>query len=382
MPFVARFHHMLEKKFDTLNRIEISRSALIHNFDFFAGFTKQQIIPVLKGNGYGHGLELVAKILSQRQFPYLAVDSYYEARQIRKLSRQPVLILGMIKPGNFARLRYDNFAFVVQDEATIHALGATKRRLKVHLECNTGMNRYGVGPAEVGAFVKLIQNYSNLELEGIMSHLADADGVDESTVDQAVQQFDHCVETARAAGATPTLLHIAQTAGSVRAKSQYANAVRLGLGLYGVNPFVRTHPCYDRLQHGLCPALRLTSTVTKVIDLDKGDRVGYNYTFTAPKKMAIGVLPIGYYEGINEQFGNHGIVKIGDTDCPIVGRACMNIMMISLDGIKARIGDEVVIYSNTPSDRNTIEALASEYDLFRYGLLARLSKDIRRIVVE
>jgi len=371
----------LEKDYITHSRIEVSRSAILHNLDLFAQLSGQQVIPVLKGNAYGHGIKLVAKALKGRKLPYIAVDGYFEALRIREVSSQPVLIMGSIRPENYRRLTYNNFAFVVHDRASIEALGKTRKRLKVHLEVNTGMNRYGVKPHELDALVGLIQSYKNLELEGVMSHLADSDGDDPATVSTAVAQFDACVETVRATGANPTLLHIAQSAGSFKAASRYANAIRVGVGLYGINPFPHEHTLHTQLKE-LRPALKLISTVTKVIQLDKGDKVSYNYTFTAPKVMSIGILPLGYYEGVNRQLSNTGIIKIGDHYAPIVGRICMNHTMVDLGKTAAQVGDEVTIYSDDRADKNSIDVLAHDHGLFNYNLLTSLSHDVRRVLVE
>ena len=136
----------------------------------------------------------------------------------------------------------------------------------------------------------------------------------------------------------------------------------------------------------LKPALRLVSTITKVIQLKKGDRVSYNYTFTAPKDMTIGVLPIGYYEGAWAAARGAGLetgtVKIGGKFTPIVGRVCMNHSMISLEGINAKVGDEVVIYSDNPANANAIDNIAAEHGLFNYNLLTSLSSDVRRVLVD
>ncbi len=370
-----------EKDFATHNLIEVSRSALIHNLDFFAQLSERKIIPVLKGNAYGHGINLVAKALKDQKLPYIAVDGYFEALRIREVSSQPILIMGAILPDNFAKIKYDEFTFVVQDQATIKALAKTGKHVKVHLECNTGMNRYGANLAEVSDLTKLILNSKNLELEGVMSHLADSDGLDPATVDTAVEQFDACVELVRACGANPTILHVAQSAGSLKARSKYANAVRLGIGLYGVNPFPAGHNFHPKLTGQLHPALKLTSTITKVAQLNKGDRVSYNYTFTAFRSMKIGVLPLGYYEGVNRALSNVGVVKIGKTYAPIVGRVCMNHTMINLDGIEAQVGDKVVVYSNRSQDKNSIDSIANEHGLFSYNLLTALSSDVRRVLV-
>jgi alanine racemase len=378
---IDRWLRQFEKDFATQNRIEVSRSALVHNFDLFAGLTGKQIIPVLKANAYGHGLALVAEALKTRRFPYIAVDGYFEALRVREVSDQPVLIMGAIRAENFARLKYDKFAFVVQDAASIQALAKTGKYVKVHLECNTGMNRYGADPEDVAALTKLILRHKNLTLEGIMSHLADSDGKNEDTVRTAVALFGKCVETVRAAGADPALIHLGQSAGSLREDSRYANTIRLGIGLYGLNPFPATHPLYGQL-NDLRPALRFVATITKITDLQKGDKVSYNYTYEAPKGMKIAVLPVGYYEGVSRDLSNVGAMQIGADYTPIVGRVCMNHTMISLDGFNAKVGDEVVVYSNNAHDRNSIGTLATTHNLFAYSLLTSLSSEVHRELVK
>ena len=378
---VDDFLRKFEKDFATHNRIEVSKGALLYNFDLFAELSKKQVIPVLKGNAYGHGIEQAATALKDRKFPYIAVDGYFEALRVRKVSRQPVLVMGAIKPENFKKMRFDGFAFVVQDEATIRALGATKKRVRVHLECNTGMNRYGAEPDEIAHLTKLILGFSNLMLEGVMSHLADSDGDDATTVERAVRLFDTCVETVRAAGASPTMFHVAQTAGSLKAHSRYATAMRLGIGLYGINPFSPKHPAHATLKN-LRPALRFVSTITKTIDLKEGDQVSYNYTFTAPKPMKIAILPAGYYEGVNRALSNRGGVSYHEQYLPIVGRVCMNHTMIDLGKNPLHTGDEVIVYSTDPADKNSIDRIARDINLFNYNLLTALSPDVRRVLVQ
>ncbi len=371
-----------EKEYVTHNRIEVSKQAIRDNVELFKRLSGKQVIPVLKGNAYGHGIEIVAQALRGTKISYIAVDGYFEALRVREVSNQPVLVMGAILPENFKRIKYDGFTFVVHDEATIHALGKTGKHIKVHLECNSGMNRYGARPNELSQLTKLILNYRNLQLEGVMSHLADSDGNDPATVDAAVRLFDECVEVAQEAGANPTILHIAQSAGSLKAKSKYANTMRLGIGTYGINPFPADHPLHQELHNELRPALKLVSTITKIIPLEKDEKVSYNYTFTTPKDMKIGVLPLGYYEGVNRALSNAGFVKVGDSFTPIVGRVCMNHTMFSLDGIDAQVGDEVIVYSNNPNDKNSIDTIARERGLFSYNLLTALSSDVRRILVE
>ena len=155
-----------ERQFATHNSIEVSRSALIQNAQLFEKLSQKAVIPVLKGNAYGHGTELVATALKGESFPYVAVDGYFEALRIREVSKQPVLVMGAILPDNYARMKYDRFAFVAQDEAAIHAMGKTGKHIRVHLECNSGMNRYGASPKDMASLATIIGGVSQLELEG------------------------------------------------------------------------------------------------------------------------------------------------------------------------------------------------------------------------
>lgn len=375
-------HHLrrLEQPFSTHNQITVSSVALLHNYDLYRRLTKLDVIPVFKGNAYGHGIEQVATALTARSMPYIAVDGYFEALRIRAVCKQPVLVMGAIKPENFARIKLGGFTFVVHDIASIEALGRRGKPVKIHLEINTGMNRYGIEVDQIPAFVAAIAKYRHIQLEGVMSHLADADGEDLATVSAAAEKFDQAIERLMAQGLTPTMFHLAQSAGAPKVQSRYATAMRLGLGLYGVNPLSVSDPVHQQLAT-LRPALTLTSTITQTHDLKPGDQVSYNYTFTAPRPMRIGVLPLGYYEGVNRALSNAGHVTAPDHVLPIVGRVCMNHTMISLEGSSLGVGDGVTIISPNPSDPNSIAHTASSHNLFAYNLLTALSSDVRRVLV-
>lgn len=371
-----------EQPFDVFNTVEVSGRAIRSNIDFFKTRTGQAVIPVLKGNAYGHGIEHVAQAIPAGAVVRIAVDGYFEALRVLEASRHPVLVMGPILPQNYRHLRYDRVAYVVHDATTVTAIGDTGRMAQLHVEINSGMNRMGVKLEDLPALLKLIAAYPRLQIEGVMTHLADSDGTSQATVDDAVKLFDEAVELVRLAGFTPSLLHTAQTAASVRAHSEYANTLRLGIGTYGVNPFSPGHPQFDELQAGLKPALRLVSRIAKIIDLKAGDKVSYNYTFTAPRAMRIGVLPLGYYEGVNRALSNKGQVRFGDAWLPIVGRVCMNHTMIGLDDANAEVGDTVEVYGNRPGDPNAIDQIAVDCGLFNYNLLTSINADVRHILTK
>ncbi len=301
------------KRLRTYNRIEISGQALRANSRFFHTLTGGNVIPVLKGNAYGHGIPQVTAALNVDRpnwMPYLAVDSYAEALQVRQLSEIPVLILGKLLPFNVAYIDQRDFAFAVSDKQTIIALGKTHHHIKLHLELNSGMNRYGISPDAAEEYVKLIQKYPNLELEGVMSHLADSEGAASDASVRPVAIFDETIDTIEQLAGPIRFKHIAQTAGSVRVVSRHANTVRIGVGIYGVNPFSRDHFLHDRL-HDIRPSLCLVSTVSQIQEVGVGEGVGYNYNFRAQRPSRIAVLPIGYYEGVPSIFGS---TPFGGTD--------------------------------------------------------------------
>ena len=372
----------LGRRYKTLNLVELSRTAMLSNVRLVQ---KQHpafgIIPVLKSNAYGHGLNEVAVILNGADVPFLAVDGYFEAARIRRVSRQHLLVLGYIAPENASLLDTHRCSFVVQDTAMLAALGRLHRRVRVHVELNTGMNRLGLNTEELPGYLAVLKKYKHLELEGVMSHLADADNPDDDTLTrQQVAVFDRAVEQIAAQGFRPRYIHIAQTAGSTKVQSKYTNALRLGIGLYGINPLARADPQSMQLA-GLKPVLSLKSTIVKVINLKPGDVVGYNATFRTDKPMRIGVLPVGYYEGVPRELSNVGRFTAGRHTLPIVGRVSMNHTMVDLGASGAGVGDEVTVFSGDHTQPNAIAHIAADHGLFAYTLLTGIASSIRRKIV-
>ncbi|HEY1835430.1 MAG TPA: alanine racemase [Candidatus Saccharimonadales bacterium] len=365
-----------------LNRIELKRQAMLHNVMHIQkqhpGF---EIIPVLKANAYGHGLEQVAEILNGAACNYLAVDGYFEAAKIRDITKHRILVLGYVLPQNVRLLDTKRCSFVVQDVAGLTAFGKLGKPVRIHAEFNTGFNRLGVLPEELSEYLAALKKYPNLELEGVMTHLVDADNELDDSFDARQQElFDAHVAKILEAGFRPKLIHIAQTAGSTKIKSKYANAIRLGIGTYGVNPLLPQDPHYADLA-SLEAVLELKSTIIKTINLKKGDMVSYNATFAAPKPMRIGVLPLGYYEGVPRELSNKGCVTYNGKELPIVGRVCMNHTMIDLGQTNLKVGDEVTLISNDPAKSNSVAGMQKKHGLFPYTTMTSLASSVRREII-
>ncbi len=378
-----------ENPFEPFNVITISRSAVLHNFDYFSSLQpvhplrpESFVIPVLKSNAYGHGIIEIATILKSRDFPYIAVDGFFESLAIHSVSEQKVLVMGAIRPENFAGMDFKRLAIVVHDLATVEALGCLRKKIKVHVELETGMNRHGVSAKTLPAFLTKLAKYQLLDVEGVMTHLADADNPEDTMFnDEQAERFDTAVEEILKAGHHPKYIHIAQSAGSTKVISRHANTLRVGIALYGINPLEPQDKNFKKLNE-LKLALQLTSTITKIVELHAGDTVSYGRTYTADKATIIGVLPLGYYEGIPRALSNVGAVQYGKEYLPIVGRVCMNHTMVDISTSKAQVGDEVVVYNSDRNSKAGIDTVCRKHCLFNYGLLVGLNQNIRRKIVE
>ncbi len=363
------------------NRIEVSRSALLHNYDLLAEASGLSLIPVVKSDGYGHGVDLVAKVLSERNPPYVAVNDIREAKAVQDVCDQPVLILGVIEAKDLNSLNCDNVAVYVHGKHFINQLAELDQKIKVHLDIDTGMKRYGIDLSDLDEYLDLVESHDNLALDGISSHLADGNAYDFSFAQQQVINFDEAVEKILARGHEPALIHIANAPGFPKAKSKYANAFRPGIAIYGINPLSEDDPNHD-VMGGVQPAMRLLSKVTKIRTLRAGESISYGRTFTAEKDMQVAVIPVGYYEGLPRSLSNEGSLKQGSSFLPIVGRICMNHTMLDITDRDIAVGDEITVFSSDKLDSNSIEQLSKDYYFFSYGLLVKLNSYIERVLAD
>jgi alanine racemase len=367
-------------KFKTLNNIILSGPNLINNFNLIQSqHPKFQIIPVLKSNAYGHGIVQIGRLLNLVKCKMVAVDGYFEALELSKISNHKILIMGYIDKANFRILKLKKYSFVIQSADDLITLGRLNKKIAIHLELNTGMNRLGLQPDELNHYLKTIQRFPKIKLEGVMTHLADADNINNSFTKKQLKSFDEAVEYILNKGFKLKYIHIAQTAGSVKVESKYANAIRVGIGLYGINPLAPSDNYFKDLEK-LMPILELKSKIIKVQQLEEGDKVSYGGIFTANRPMQIGILPVGYYEGVPRELSNCGFITHEDTTLPIIGRVCMNHTIIDLKDSKLKVGDEVTVISANPSAPNSIANIAKNNKLFNYSLLTGLSSTIRRII--
>lgn len=370
-----RFRH----QYQTLNRIEISHSALISNYQYLSSLSKDlKIAPVLKSNAYGHGIVLTAQILDSKGAPFFCVDSLYEAYELYKTKiKTPILIMGYTDPENF-KVKKLPFSYAVWDLKTLEVLNKYQKGAGIHLKIDTGMHRLGIPISELPLFIKQLKQFPNLRVEGLMSHLASAQNIHNPIFQLQLDNFKKAQYILHQAGTSPQWIHLGASEAILNPEirkeiAQISNLGRAGLALYGISP--------SKTDSKLKPVLQLTSKIVQIKELQRGEKVGYDGIFTAPKNMIIGVLPIGYFDGVDRRLSNIGSVVVGGVECKILGRVSMNITTVDLTQIKnPKLGQEVTVYSSDSQNKNSIKESAKVCQTIPYDLLIHLAPSTKRVV--
>ncbi len=365
------------KPYHHLNKILISKQSLIHNHRFLQQLQPGCLVaPVLKSNAYGHGLTTVAPIFDKLRPSFLIVDSLYEAYELYKQNtKTPILIIGYTDPKNYA-IKSLPFHYSIFDLETAKALNKYQSGCSIHIFIDTGMSREGVQVKNLSNFIKELQKFKSLKIEGLASHFADADNpTDLSFTKKQLKNYHQALQILNDHKINPKWRHISASAGTFKVKNNNFNLIRAGLASYGISPF-------DKNIEQLKPALTFQSTLIQIKQLQKGDLVSYGLTYKAPKNMTIGILPAGYYEGIDRRLSNKGVVKIKDEYCSIIGRVCMNLTIVDLSEVNnPKVGDAVEIYSADIEAKNSIFNQAKITKTIPYKLLTGLAGSIHRELI-
>lgn len=371
---ISKIIDIFKRDYHTLNLIEVSEINLLHNFKYLSSLSKKvRVAPVLKSNCYGHGITLVGKLLDQVNAPFFCVNSLYEAYELFKAKiKTPILVMGSTDHSNI-KIKKLPFSFAVYDLDFLKALNKYQKGCKVHLFVDTGMHREGIPLNDLPSFLEETKNLLNINIEGLMSHLASSDDKKDPLNKTQIENFKVAYDLVRKNGFNPIWIHLQNSGGLINLKPLKldVNMARSGLALYGISK-----------DKSLKPVLTLKSKIIQVKKLNKGERVGYNGTLKASQEITLGILSIGYYDGVDRNLSNIGFVKIGSKFCKIIGRVSMNIMAIDLTDINnPKTGDEVIIYSDNPKDKNSIANTAKLCKRIPYEILVNLASSTKRIIV-
>jgi alanine racemase len=355
----------------------IFRENLLHNLnEYRQKYPGLSFAPVLKSNAYGHGLIQIAQILDKEKIAFLVVDSLFEAKALRSEGiKSQIVIMGYTSAENIKGSQISNAAFAITSLEQLREINRNLKNMKrFHLKIDTGMRRQGILPDEIEEAIGIIKQNKYINLEGVCSHLADADNENKDFTQAQIKQWEKAVQICKQNFAAIKFFHLSATAGLDYTNQFFSNVARLGIGLYGINsaPFVKMN---------LKPVLEMRSIISSVKNIVAGECVGYNATFRAAKELKIATLPVGYFEGVDRRLSNRGYVKIKNTDCPIVGKVSMNITSLDITlAPDVKLGDWAVIISRDPQDKNSAENLARLAETIPYEILIHVPAYLQRII--
>jgi alanine racemase len=369
-------------RYTPLVEIGISKENLLFNLRTYQkAYPKVQFAPVLKSNAYGHDIGLVARLLDRENIAFFMVDSFYEARRLRKAGvRSRILVMGYVRPEDIARSRLSHVDFGITDLEQLRRLSElAKHPIRIHLKIDTGMHRQGIPFERLAEAEDLIMGQERLELVGVASHFADADGESEGFSEAQIGVWQAALAELVPTFPSIEYRHIAATKGVRFNEVTGTNVARLGIGLYGFD----TSPAGGT---PLRPVLEMRSIIASVRDIRIGESVGYNATFTADRPMKIATVPVGYFEGIDRRLSNGGAMIVADTVCPIIGRVSMNMTSIDVSHLpEVAPGDTVTAISRNPGHPNSVSNIArsvsnGSYNETEYVILVHVSQQLERVV--
>jgi len=336
-----------------------------------------QVMAVVKANAYGHGAVPVARTALQAGAQWLAVSSPEEALELRRAGiAAPVLNLGFTPAAALPELVRQDVSLTLWDPGALAALQhvgrAVRRRARVHLKVDTGMRRLGIRPEDAPRFAQALAGSARVTLEGLFTHLADADSSDRRYTEAQLDCFDRVRAAVAQTGAKPLLVHAANSAAILRHPRAHYQLVRPGILLYGAHPV----PAWNDLS--LRPALSVRALIAQVKEVPAGTRVGYGLTWTAPERRLLATVAAGYADGLSRRLSNRGHVLIRGHRCPIVGRVSMDQMIVDVTAGGGAAGETAVLLGRQGDQDLTVDELAASQETISWEVLCAISARIPR----
>lgn len=359
-------------------RLEINLNALTHNLQEYSRHIRQgtAIMVMVKAGAYGSGAAEVARLLARQRVDFLTVAYPEEGIELRNAGiRTPIMVMNC---GNdqFERLRDHSLDIEIfsreQLRSAISFIRHRAGKLRIHLKLDTGMHRLGFISTDLEELTRLLSQEKKLQVISIFSHLAaSGEELHDEFTRQQVRIFESMSAQIMATMEEKPMRHVLNSSGILRFPEYQYEMVRLGIGLYGIDPSGEIN--------SLQTVFSLKTAISQIKDLAIGDTVGYSRKWRAEKPSKIATIAVGYADGLRRSAGNgRWQVLIHNKPAPIVGSVCMDMCMIDITAIpEAKTGDEVLIFGPGSS----AEQLAAIYDTIPYEVFTGISTRVRRIYV-
>ncbi len=371
-------------------RAEINLGHLRHNLKVVkraAGRAK--VFGVLKADGYGHGAPAVARTLERAGIDGFCLALLEEAVELREAGiGVPLLVMGGYYGQAWGEVLARGITPVIYDVAQAEGIArevrlASERRsgpVGVHFKIDTGMGRLGCELGDLDKVLGRIREIPEIRIDGLMTHLACADDEDLAAVDEQLRRFEAATKLAHARGLSPEVRHAANSAALFRCGDAKLDWVRPGIALFGVAP--RFGKPLD-----LRPVMTIRTEVVAIRNLEKGEPLGYGWTWRARRPSKIATIPMGYADGLSRQLSNKGEVLIQGKRAPIVGTVSMDLTMIDVtDHDAVIVRDEVVVLGaqQGPKAKDSITAteVALHTGTIPWDVLSGVSRRVPRFYRE
>lgn len=344
-----------------------------------------QVMAVVKGDGYGHGLLPAARAALRGGATWLGAAQLTEALALREAGITAPILTWLYAPGaplvQVLRAGIDLSVPAAWALAEVAAAArATGIAARVHLKVDTGLGRGGAFLQEWTAILTdalRLQSEGVLSVVGVWSHLARADELDHPSVRDQLEVFAEAVRRAERAGAALEVRHLANSAGTLAVPDAHYDLVRPGIAAYGLSPMPDTRPSAEV---GLVPAMRLEAQVHLVKDASSGQGVSYGHTYTTTAQTTLANIPLGYADGIPRHAGNAAPVLLGGRRHQIAGRVCMDQFVLDIgrdSGVQA--GSVAVLFGSGAEGEPTAQDWAEAAGTISYEIVTRLGKQVPRV---
>lgn len=371
-----------------LTWVEISKEALTNNVRTFRRLVGNDVklAPAVKANAYGHGLVETSKAFLEAGANYLCVNALYEAEALRKAGiKAPLLIIGYVALSDLKRALELNCDLTVYNLETIQVLGKLRAPANIHLKIETGNHRQGVKPEDLPVILDEFKKHPHLKMAGLSTHFANLeDRISHSYALYQLKEFKKAYRLLEEHGHAPHFRHTANTAAAILLPEAHFNFVRIGIGAYGLWPSDKTlkAAAHAGINVHLTPALTWKTVVVQVKEVDKGALVGYGCTYEMPKNGRIAVLPVGYYDGFVRLLSNKGFVLIHGKRAPVIGRVCMNMIMVNVSHIPdVKLEDEAVLIGKQGKEEISAEEMGELSQTINYEVTTRINERIPRKLI-
>ena len=367
---------------------EVDLDALAHNFKRIAAHAAPaKVCAVVKAGAYGHADGMVCQTLQAAGAQWFAVSCLAEALHLRAGGvTGHILILGHTDPAYAAQLIRHDLTQAVFSGAYAQALSENARaaggRVKAHLKVDTGMGRIGFEAEQdlrqaVEEIAEVCQ-FPNLRCDGIFTHFSSADEYNEESIAYTRRQYELFMQTCdelQRLGVHFAIRHCCNSGGIVNYPEYHLDMVRAGILIYGLVP---DKACEDKID--LKPAMQLHSVISMIKDVKAGAKLSYGRTFTADHDMRIATVPIGYADGYHRSLSNRGRMLVNGQFANIVGRVCMDQLMLDVTGIPdLSDGEQITIVGEENGKRITMEEIAAMTDTVHYEVMCVIGKRVPRV---